>query len=344
MIQNIVLTQEEDGLLEEHYKKCETPLIRSRAHAVLLSHEGYGAPEISRILRCDESTVRSWIHRFFERRISSIFPEYTDNINASKFTKEQLDEIKKTLEMPPSNEGLPSVFWTVKDMKSYLAAQYGVVYESDRSYHHLFAVSGFSFKFPEGFDHRRNDDLVVQRMQEIRDEVSDLQSKGYVPFAADECSLAWETTFRRAWVTRGEKTIIRMNREKKRRHYFDALNLASHQHELISLSWQDTENIIEALRELTRRYPNQKLCIIWDNARWHRAKRLRELLGDGHEFSHIRFVWLPPYAPDENPEEHVWKIGKDHVSNRMTASFDELAAEFELSIKGKIFDYGIRGI
>jgi len=344
VIANIVLSVEEDVLLEEHYKRCETLLIRSRAHAILLNHAGYHAPEISHIIRCDENTVRSWIHAFGETRVASIFPAYTENTNAAKLTAKQLQSIKKTLGKPPSDEDLPSVFWSVKDVKSYLTAKYGVVYESDRSYHHLFAVSGYSFKFPEGFDRRRNDDLVEKRMQEVQKEMVALRRDGYLLFAADECSLAWETTFRKAWVKQGEKTIVRMNREKKRHHYFGALNLSSQKHELIPLSWQNTKTITEALRELTRRYPHQKLCILWDNAAWHRARALRDLLGEGHEFSHIRLVWLPPYAPDENPEEHVWKVGKEAVSNRCTETFDELAAVFESSISGKHFSYQIRGI
>ena len=78
-------------------------------------------------------------------------------------------------------------------MRSYLSAHYGVIYESERSYHHLFAVQGYSFKLPEGFDQRRNEELVKQRMCELRQEVEQLQQQGYVPFAADECSLAFET-------------------------------------------------------------------------------------------------------------------------------------------------------
>jgi transposase len=344
VIEKIVLSLEEDVLLEEHYKKSETTLIRSRAHAVLLNNSGYHAPEISHILRCDEGTVRSWIYAFSETRIASIFPAYTENTNASKLTKRQLKQIKKTLGKPPSDEELPGIFWSVKGMKSYLTAKYGVVYESDRSYHHLFAVSKFSFKFPEGFDRRRNDVLVQGRMKDVQKEMREFRRDGYLLFAADECSLAWETTFHKAWVKEGEKTIVRMNREKTRRHYFGALNLASHKHELIPLTWQNTETIIGALRELTRRYPSQRLCILWDNAAWHRAKALRDLLGEGHEFAHIRLVWLPPYAPDENPEEHVWKVGKEAVSNRSTETFDEMAALFEDSIQGKEFGYQICGI
>jgi len=44
--------------------------------------------------------------------------------------------------------------------------------------------------------------------------------------------------------------------------------------------------------------------------RHHRSKELRTLLGSGKEFEHIHFIWLPPYAPDYNPQEHVWKVAK----------------------------------
>ena len=102
--------------------------------------------------------------------------------------------------------------------------------------------------------------------------------------------------------------------------------------------------MICALRELTKRHQYKKLCLVWDNAKWHRSKELRELLGKGKELSHIRFIWLPPYAPDKNPQEKVWKIGKDAVKNTVAKTFEELKKVFEKSIRGRKFDYKMLGI
>ncbi len=102
--------------------------------------------------------------------------------------------------------------------------------------------------------------------------------------------------------------------------------------------------MIQALKDLPLMYKNKKLCIVWDNARWHRSKELRALLGKTKEFSHIRFIWLPPYAPEKNPQEHVWKIGKDAVKNTVTKTFDDLKKIFEDSICSKKFDYKTLGI
>jgi len=335
----ISITEEEQDLLWDHKRKSGTELSRNRAHAVLLNAKGYKIPEISDILNIDENTIRRALSSFEKERISSIFPKYQGNTNASKLTKEQKEEIQKTLGSPPKSDGLPGVFWSVKKLKQYIKAEYGVVYESERSYHYIFAVSGFSFKLPEGFDKRRDDKLVKKRMLEIQGEIEKMKKKGYEIFFADECSLYWETEMRRAWIKKGEKTIIKVSRDKTRQNYFGAWNIGSKKETLIRLDWQDTENISNALRKLTKQYKGKKIAVIWDNAKWHRSKELKALLGKDKEFEHIRFVWLPPYAPDENPQEHIWKSGKDSVKNNVTESFEELKDIFEKSIRGKIFDY-----
>jgi transposase len=336
---------DEYSLLIEHYKTAGSRLIRERAHCILLSMQGRHVPDIADILLRDADTVRDRLKAYQADRLAGVFPGYADNTNASKLTLEQVAEIKATLHTSPdSANGLPGSFWSVKKLKSYLQAEYGVVYESDRSYHHLFAVSNFSFKLPEGFDQRRDDELVATRMAAIAQEITQKQTEGYAIFFADECSLAWETEYRRAWLPKGRKTVLRVNRKKTRQHYFGALNVATKQEELFRPDWQNTENITTALRELTKRYPGQKLCLVWDNARRHRSKELRALPGTGNEFAHFHFIWLPPYAPDHNPQEHVRKIAKTETKNTVTGTFEGLQQIFEAAISGRKFDYKMSGV
>jgi len=335
---------DEYNLLIDHYKATHSRLIRERAHCILLSMQGRHVPDIADILLRDEDTIRRWLKAYQTDRLSSIFPDYASNTNASKLTPEQVAQIKQTLQRAPNSAGgLPNAFWSVKKLKSYIQAEYGVVYESDRSYHHLFAVSNCSFKLPEGFDRRRDDELVATRMTEVRQELAQKQAEGYAVFFADECSLAWETQYRRVWLPKGKKTVLRVNRKKTRQHYFGALNVTTKQEELIRLDWQNTENIANALRTLSRRYPGQRLALVWDNARHHRSKELRTLLGSGKEFEHIHFMWLPPYAPDYNPQEHVWKVAKQATKNTVTDTFEALKQAFETAISGKTFDYKMSG-
>lgn len=332
------VSKDEQRLLVNYYKKGNNTLIRARAEAVLMSFEKLPVSTIARLVRYEEATIREWITAFENTRVSSIFTQYAGNENAAKLTREQKDTISETLKKP---DGLPYDFLNISDIKDYVNTTFGVIYESDQSYYYLLKHCGLSFKLPSPFDIRRDDILVKKRMIEIRNEIKPfLTQEGVLVFAADEARINYDEEMRRCWLRKGEKTVIKIKRDKsQKQNYFGALNLTTHQHELIRQNWHDTENTIESLRELTRRYPNKKLCIIWDNARWHRSKELRSLLGVGNEFEHIHLIWLPPYAPDENPQEHVWKYGKDAIRSRHFDSFDTLREKFESETVSKIFDY-----
>jgi len=338
----VSLTENEIHILESHYKKSQSQLIKERAHANLLSGDGYPAPEIAKILRRDEDTVRDWLNSFVSIRIASIFHEYDDNTNASKLTKEQKEEIKNTLNKPPSDVLIPKEFWSLPTLKEYVSARFGVVYESERSYHYLLEYAGLSWKLPNAFDSRRNDEFVRQRMLEIQREIKRLgNDENTVVLSADESRINWETETRRAWLRKGEKTVLKVTRDKTGQNYFGAWNHKSKQSHLVPLIWQNQKTIIEALTEITRLYPNKNIVIVWDNARWHKGKELRKQLRKGKPLQNIHLINYPPYAPDMNPQEHIWKHGKEMISNQTFATFDELKKKFESSIKSKMFDYKI---
>lgn len=48
---------------------------------------------------------------------------------------------------------------------------------------------------------------------------------------------------------------------------------------------------MEALTTLVGRYPDKKITIVWDNARWHRSKKLRDHLGEGNPLANVHLVW-----------------------------------------------------
>jgi transposase len=61
------------------------------------------------------------------------------------------------------------------------------------------------------------------------------------------------------------------------------------------------------LQGLTRRArKGRKILLVVDNARWHKAQALAPWL---RQHSHIvRLDFLPPYSPELNPIERVWKL------------------------------------
>ena len=342
MIRIRQLTQKEKQILKGHYKRSACGLIRERAHTLLLADQNRSAADIALILMKKEDTVRQWLTDFNQRGISTIFHKYEGNTNASKLTQKQRKEIEEILKNPPAEQGLPKQFWDVPIIKEYIKGEFGVVYESDRSYHYLLKFNGLSFKLPTPFDFKRNIEQINQKLKEIHTELPKyLNDDQWEVLAADEARITWEAEIRRAWLKQNEKTIIRVHRSNEYQNYFGALNLKSRKAHAIRLDWQDTDEIIKALEELLKNYPNKNICLVWDNARWHKSKKLREKLRKNNSLEHLHLINFPPYAPDVNPEEHVWKFGKDMIANQTPNSFEETKSLFEKFIQGKSFNYRI---
>ena len=166
-----------------------------------------------------------------------------------------------------------------------------------------------------------------------------VQNPSYLVLASDETRIEWSTLLRRAWLKKGEKTVIREKKEKKYQSFIGFLNLKTGQDLLYRLDWQDQEHIIPVLTTLTETYPQKKIVIIWDNAGFHKGLQIRSLLGPGHPLENIHLIWLPPYAPDKNPQELVWKHAKEQISNQVFNQFEQLTSSFEISITGRKFPY-----
>lgn len=342
MLKAVQLTQDEKELLLDWRRDGVSALVRDRAHAVLLNSDGRSSHSISKILYRDKDIVRAWLRAFNQKRLSSLLTKYKGNTNASKLTFKQKEQIKTVLSQPPSEYGIPKEFWQVKDLKRYIKVEFGVVYESDRSYHFLLKLSRFSWKLPDKFDVRRDDQLVVTRLKEIREEIEPLlKSPNWVVLASDETRMVWETESRRAWLKTNKKTILKVNRNKDYQSFLGSLNLKTNKCHLHSLSWQNQEETIKALKKLKNQYPDKKICLVWDNAGWHKGKLIKKELKKGKSLESFHLINFPPYAPDTNPVEHIWKYTKDKIAHQPTTSFKQKVNNFKLAVIHRKFKYQI---
>lgn len=75
------------------------------------------------------------------------------------------------------------------------------------------------------------------------------------------------------------------------------------------------ETTISSIRSFLEAHPapeGKKYALVMDNASWH--KKAMRLIGDEQAmeysdiFASVTFVKLPPYSPDLNPIEQVWRI------------------------------------
>lgn len=88
-------------------------------------------------------------------------------------------------------------------------------------------------------------------------------------------------------------------------------------------------------------YPNKKICIIWDNASFHKGLKIREALQAGGTLERVHLIAMPPYAPDCNPIEHVWNVAKGAIANIQYDTFEKTRTAFTDYIQSRKFNYEI---
>ena len=82
------------------------------------------------------------------------------------------------------------------------------------------------------------------------------------------------------------------------------------------------EDIREVLKEFKRANPNKRLIIVLDNFSSHHAILVRNYAAENN----IRFAYLPPYSPDLNPIEQVWRAIKREVAATFITDLEHLMA------------------
>jgi transposase len=90
-------------------------------------------------------------------------------------------------------------------------------------------------------------------------------------------------------------------------------------------------DVVRFLKHLLRHIPG-KLLVLWDDSPIHRAQVVRDFLAQGGA-ARISLEPLPPHAPEQNPQEGVWRHLKD-VELRNLCSHDlvELRSELRLAV------------
>ena len=113
----------------------------------------------------------------------------------------------------------------------------------------------------------------------------------------------------RCWAPLGCRPQVPTHRVRQYTHVFGSVS--PQDGELISLilPHADTAAMSLFLAEVSRRHPAEHLLMFLDRAGWHQAKALVVP-------TNITLEWLPPYSPQCNPQELLWReIRRDPFGN-----------------------------
>ncbi|MFT4165097.1 MAG: IS630 family transposase [Microlunatus sp.] len=332
---------DEKSVLLRWKKRSDTlTLIRLKAEAILYASRGVGIEIIADMVDRSEKTVQGWLSEWRTERLCSVVTGHAGNQNAAKLTREQKHELEEVLAAPPSAAGVSAELWDVPALADVVKTRFDVEYASDSSYQLLMRFLGMSFKLPDPFDKRRDETAIAARMAEITAQVSSLLAEGYEVYTVDEVRVEHESETRRMWLPRGQRTKLSVDRKKTAQSFFGALSLTSKQVKIYPIEGrQNAEQIILMMGRLQRETSTNKIAVVLDNAGFHHAKDLTTLFDGGQALDRITPIYLPPYAPDHNPTEHVWNAAKGHIANLQRDNPEETFRAFTTYVRNREFDY-----
>jgi transposase len=311
----ICLTLQEKQTLEAQHKRERDSRICDRIKAVLLSSEGWTQIQISQALRIRPETVHDHLEDFNESK--KLKP--ANGGSSSNLSKDQKNQLVAHLQ--------DKIYCKVSAICEFVKSQFNV----------LFTVSGmtkwlhhnkFSYKKPKATPAKADLLKQTQFVQHYENLMNSLLANDPVLFI-DSVHPTMATKISHGWIRTGIDKPIATTASRTRVNLTGAINL-----ETMEVLTQDYEKIngtttIDFLKNLESQYPKAfEVHVVLDQSGYHTSKEVKNFVKN----SRIKLHYLPPYSPNLNPIERLWKIMNEQVRNNR---FFQTAKEF----REEIFDF-----
>jgi len=317
--QSLILIEEKK--IPEYLTKESNPEVKYRLaflHAFIKIN--YDLDKVCDIFRVAIPTAYVWVRKWNREGYDGIAHPFHQSSNpvGRPATLDECDmEVLKTLLDTKET-------WQAKDVGKLISDTWGFDFSLSQVDRILREKLGMYFSKPYPHDYRRPIDAEAQLKESIRKSYKSLIDKGIdtsdiaVGFL-DESSP--QTTANTAKVWHLEQHV---NVEKDTSKYkANAIGFYAIQGVSTGdfLPNSKSEAILEFLKKI--RVVNsdfKSVILILDNFSSHRSA----LVQDGAKRMGIELVYLPPYSPDLNPIEFIWKTVKRYVSVEFIGSLTQL--------------------
>lgn len=121
---------------------------------------------------------------------------------------------------------------------------------------------------------------------------------------------------RRCWAPIGVRPVVGARLVRKFSYAFAAVCPHDGVMDSLVLPWVNAQTMSLFLSTVSERHPSEFIVMVMDQAGWHIASAVQVP-------TNMRLVLLPPYSPEINPAEHIWKaLREDCVGNTVFANLE----------------------
>ena len=133
----------------------------------------------------------------------------------------------------------------------------------------------------------------------------------------DESRFGLLTVLRRMITAKGVKPVAPFLHRFDNLYLFGAFSPITGESCLLELPHCNSATFQVFINELSKKNPTEFKVVVLDNGAFHHAGSL--VIPDN-----VAFIFLPPYSPELNPAEKMWRYCKDRVSMIAYQSLDML--------------------
>lgn len=102
------------------------------------------------------------------------------------------------------------------------------------------------------------------------------------------------------WCKKKTRPAVPCHHIREYRYVYGAVEPATGESYFLVMPYCNTENMNTFLKNLSMNYANDEIVLACDGAAWHKSNSL-EIPENIHP------VFIPPYTPEMNPIEQIWK-------------------------------------
>lgn len=301
---SITLSTSELEILTGMYKKEKNKVRANRINIILLLHKGYSGIEISSILNMDQDTISKWKKRYMARTDDA---SWLDDFNQPYLGKLSYCQISQLRDYVHNFR-----VGTQKELHSFLEQSYSVSYTLS-GVNRLLHRIGLSWQTIHKLPGKCPVDRQHVWLEAFEKKLRDLDLLNEVILFMDSVHPTHNSVYSKIWTDIGIPRWILSNTGRNRLNISGAYNPVEKDAVIVETPSVNEQTTILTLEKCLEKYHDKKIITIYlDNASYHKSKKVKEFIAKHPE---INLSYLPPYSPNLNLIERLWKFANEKVIN-----------------------------
>jgi len=320
---SIVLRGNQRNCLLALYRSDPDPVVRLRAHIILLLADGYAWSLIAAVLFCSSATIARWKERFEQQGVQALRQQNRGR-NSMLGSRWIAVVVAWVQQHTPRDFGFLRSRWCCATLVLLLleTEHLQVSPETVRRWLH---AGGLVWRRPRPAL-KRKDPQHKRTLRQIRRVLRHLPDDEIAVFT-DELDLNTNPKIGCMWMNKGQQAQVLTPGDNAKRYLCGSMNWRSGEILANDGASRNAQLFLAHLDELRRHYRcYKKIHVICDNASFHRPDKCKAVAEYLEQWSErIKLHFLPKYAPETDPIERVWwHLHEQITRNHRCQSIQEL--------------------